>query len=281
MGFDSAPVRLAHFIKDRRCNTARAVFALELECKWALSGTPLQNRVGELYSLIRFLQIFPYSYYFCKDCSCEILDTSMKKQCDCGHSSVRHFCWWNKYISTPIQYGSTSFEGKRAMTLLKEKVLKGIVLRRTKKGRAADLALPPKIVTLRRDSFDKNEMEFYEALYTQSVTQFDAYVDAGTLLNNYAHIFDLLTRLRQSPSASNCESANTLNVNELSEKISQTNLHEVEHVIIPEHLRVPEYEQTKLSFGSFTSGLDSEQINLWQASLRQDVDLLKLFDIVY
>ncbi|KAJ1291065.1 hypothetical protein BS78_02G291200 [Paspalum vaginatum] len=188
----------AHFIKDRRCNTAKAVFALESEYKWALSGTPLQNRVGELYSLIRFLQIFPYSNYFCKDCNCEILDTSMKKQCDCGHSSVRHFCWWNKYISSPIQWGSTSHEGRRAMTLLKEKVLKGIVLRRTKKGRAADLAIPPKIVTLRRDTFDKNEMEFYEALYTQSVTQFDSYVAAGTLMNNYAHIFDLLTRLRQA-----------------------------------------------------------------------------------
>ncbi|PUZ72213.1 hypothetical protein GQ55_2G375500 [Panicum hallii var. hallii] len=188
----------AHFIKDRRCNTARAIFALESEYKWALSGTPLQNRVGELYSLIRFLQIFPYSNYFCKDCNCEILDTSMKKQCDCGHSSVRHFCWWNKYIARPIQWGSASDEGKRAMMLLKEKVLKGIVLRRTKKGRAADLALPPKIVTLRRDSFDKNEMEFYEALYTQSVTQFDSYVVAGTLMNNYAHIFDLLTRLRQA-----------------------------------------------------------------------------------
>ncbi|OEL34554.1 ATP-dependent helicase rhp16 [Dichanthelium oligosanthes] len=50
----------AHFIKDRRCNTARAIFELESEFKWALSGTPLQNRVGELYSL---------------DCSCEILDT--------------------------------------------------------------------------------------------------------------------------------------------------------------------------------------------------------------
>lgn len=188
----------AHFIKDRRCNTARAIFALESEYKWALSGTPLQNRVGELYSLIRFLQIFPYSNYFCKDCNCEILDTSMKKLCDCGHSSVRHFCWWNKYIARPIQFGSVSDEGKRAMILLKEKVLKGIVLRRTKKGRAADLALPPKIVTLRRDSFDKNEMEFYEALYTQSVTQFDSYVAAGTLMNNYAHIFDLLTRLRQA-----------------------------------------------------------------------------------
>uniref|UniRef100_A0ACD5UZU9 Uncharacterized protein n=1 Tax=Avena sativa TaxID=4498 RepID=A0ACD5UZU9_AVESA len=188
----------AHFIKDRRCNTAKAVFALESEYKWALSGTPLQNRVGELYSLIRFLQIFPYSNYFCKDCNCEILDTQMKKKCDCGHSSVRHFCWWNKYIATPILHGSASFEGRRAMTLLKEKVLKGIVLRRTKIGRAADLLLPPKTVTLRRDSFDRNEMEFYEALYTQSCTQFDSYVVAGTLLNNYAHIFDLLTRLRQA-----------------------------------------------------------------------------------
>ncbi|KAL1299968.1 hypothetical protein AAHE18_18G145800 [Arachis hypogaea] len=30
--------------------------------RWALSGTPLQNRVGELYSLVQFLQIVPYSY---------------------------------------------------------------------------------------------------------------------------------------------------------------------------------------------------------------------------
>ncbi|KAI3948876.1 hypothetical protein MKX01_022290 [Papaver californicum] len=44
-------LHLAHFIKERRCNTARAVFALEASYRWALSGTPLQNRVGELYSL--------------------------------------------------------------------------------------------------------------------------------------------------------------------------------------------------------------------------------------
>lgn len=42
----------AHYIKDRRCNTTRAVFSLESSYKWALSGTPLQNRVGELYSLV-------------------------------------------------------------------------------------------------------------------------------------------------------------------------------------------------------------------------------------
>ncbi|KAK3128649.1 hypothetical protein QOZ80_6BG0464730 [Eleusine coracana subsp. coracana] len=63
-----------------------------------------------------------------------------------------------------------------------------------------------------------------------------------------------------SPSTSNTENANTPDVNSLSNKVSQANLHEVEHVIIPEHLRVPEYEQTKLRFGSFTSGSDGDQV---------------------
>ncbi|CAN6208321.1 unnamed protein product [Urochloa humidicola] len=63
-----------------------------------------------------------------------------------------------------------------------------------------------------------------------------------------------------SPSASNTNNDNAPDVNGLSDKLSQANLHEVEHVIIPEHLRVPEYEQTKLRFGSFTSGFDSEQV---------------------
>ena len=37
----------AHSIKDRNCSTAKAVFALESKYKLCLTGTPLQNRVGE------------------------------------------------------------------------------------------------------------------------------------------------------------------------------------------------------------------------------------------
>jgi hypothetical protein len=49
-------------------------------------------------------------------------------------------------------------------------------------------------LVLRKDRFDASEADFYEALYTQSRATFGAYVTAGTLLNNYAHIFDLLIR---------------------------------------------------------------------------------------
>ncbi len=45
---------------------------------------------------------------------------------------------------------------------------------------------------------DEREEDFYQALYTQSQAQFNTYVRSGTVLNNYAHIFDILIRLRQA-----------------------------------------------------------------------------------
>ncbi|CAM6104501.1 unnamed protein product [Calypogeia fissa] len=191
----------AHSIKDRRCSTAKGIFALQSDYKWALSGTPLQNRVGELYSLVRFLGIHPFSYYFCRKCECRSLDYQFggpSEKCECGHSSLLHFCWWNKFVSNPIKRWGYVNDGRRAMMLLKHKVLSNILLRRTKLERAADLALPPRTAFLRRDAFDAREDDFYQALYTQSQSQFNTYVSAGTLVNNYAHIFDLLTRLRQA-----------------------------------------------------------------------------------
>lgn len=64
----------AHHVKDIRSNTIRAILALEFSYKWDLSGTPLQNSVGELHSLVRFLQILPYSYRFSTHCDCRALE---------------------------------------------------------------------------------------------------------------------------------------------------------------------------------------------------------------
>jgi len=60
------------------------------------------------------------------------------------------------------------------------------------------MVLPPKVVTIEPNFLDARENDFYQGIYTQSQAQFGSYVDAGTLLNNYAHVLDLLTRLRQA-----------------------------------------------------------------------------------
>eukprot|EP00331_Platyophrya_macrostoma_P012268 CAMPEP_0176423512 /NCGR_PEP_ID=MMETSP0127-20121128/10324_1 /TAXON_ID=938130 /ORGANISM="Platyophrya macrostoma, Strain WH" /LENGTH=172 /DNA_ID=CAMNT_0017804469 /DNA_START=18 /DNA_END=532 /DNA_ORIENTATION=+ len=49
----------AHRIKSRTTSTTKAACALNAEHKWLLTGTPLQNRVGDLYTLLRFMKYAP------------------------------------------------------------------------------------------------------------------------------------------------------------------------------------------------------------------------------
>ncbi|GAA6031112.1 hypothetical protein JCM8097_004009 [Rhodosporidiobolus ruineniae] len=189
----------AHNIKDRQSNTAKAAFALRAHYRWCLSGTPLQNRVGEIYSLLRFVGCDPYAYYFCKRCDCKSLHwLAAKGPCTaCGHSGMQHVCWFNAAVLNPIQYGgATSGEGQRAfgrLTLL----LQHLMLRRTKVERADDLGLPPRIVNIRRDYFNEEEEELYQSLFRDVKRKFNTYAHEGTVLNNYSNIFTLLTRMRQ------------------------------------------------------------------------------------
>lgn len=77
---------VADFVEQTRTTmTARACFALNVTYRWCLTGTPLQNRIGEFFSLIRFLEITPYASYFCKDCPCSTLEWSMADDSRCEH----------------------------------------------------------------------------------------------------------------------------------------------------------------------------------------------------
>jgi DNA repair protein RAD16 len=181
----------AHFIKSRSSQTAASAFALTCVHRWCLSGTPLQNRVGELYSLIRFVRLDPMSHYFCRQCSCKSIHYRMQQGVcqDCGHRAFSHFSHFNKHVLNPIQRDGYTGDGRRAMFILKNDVLDKCLLRRTKENRAEDMNLPPRLVTIRPVRLHPVEEDFYNALYTQTKSSFDDYVAEGTLLNNYAHIF--------------------------------------------------------------------------------------------
>lgn len=194
----------AHRIKGRTNSTAQAAFALRAsKSRFCLSGTPLQNRVGELYSIVRFLRFYPYAHYICskKGCDCVSLHyrfTDAGYCTTCGHTKMQHRSHFAGTVSTPIKKYGFLGAGKAAMEKLRTEVLDRILLRRTKLERHADINLPPLEVKIRRDALSEEERDFYTSMYMQSRTKFDTYVDSGVLLHNYAHVFDLIMRLRQA-----------------------------------------------------------------------------------
>ena len=160
---------------DRDCYFVSYRYSLRSEKKWCITGTPLQNRVGELYSLLRFLELDPYAYYFCrkKGCDCKSLHWRFgpkQKACEgCGCPSPYHYSYFNRTILNPItRYGYLG-EGKLAVIELK-KVLNETQLRRTKKGRAEDVKLPELRIDCLALKLGEEEKDFYESLYVITIS---------------------------------------------------------------------------------------------------------------
>ncbi|KAH3682348.1 hypothetical protein WICPIJ_006687 [Wickerhamomyces pijperi] len=189
----------AHNIKDRQSNTAKAANMLNTQKRWCLSGTPLQNRIGEIYSLIRFLDIEPFGQYFCIKCPCRSKEWKFTdwRHCDeCGHVPMQHTNFFNHFMLKNIQKHGIAGDGIESFGNI-QALLSNIMLRRTKVERADDLGLPPRVEEIRRDFFNEEEKDLYQSLYSDSKRKFNEYVSEGVVLNNYANIFTLITRMRQ------------------------------------------------------------------------------------
>lgn len=50
----------AHFIKSHTTRTCRAVCSIKATYRWCLTGTPIQNSVEDLFSLLHFLKVDPW-----------------------------------------------------------------------------------------------------------------------------------------------------------------------------------------------------------------------------
>lgn len=198
----------AHIIKDNKSSTSKAINQIDSDVRWALTGTPVQNRVNDLYSLVRFLRIDPHSYYFCKKCSCKSLswlnrdlqDAKDKSKlslrwCTCGHFSSSHFSWWNKRVANPIREFGHTIENISHFENLR-KIISQIVLRRTKIELEKSLGLPSKVVIIKRCFFSPQELDFYKSLYSETKSKYNAFSLQDLGSNKYGHIFELLQKMR-------------------------------------------------------------------------------------
>ena len=189
----------AHSIKTRSTMTAKACFALKVNYRWCLTGTPLQNRIGEFFSLIRFLNIRPFSCYLCKECPCSAMEWTMDEdnKCkSCKHNGMRHVSVFNQELLNPIQkYGNQGpgAEAFRKLRLMTDRIM----LRRLKKDHTNSMELPVKEIYVDRQFFGEEENDFANSIMTNGQRKFDTYVAQGVLLNNYANIFGLIMQMRQ------------------------------------------------------------------------------------
>ncbi|CDO95349.1 unnamed protein product [Kluyveromyces dobzhanskii CBS 2104] len=166
----------AQNIKNKNTQAAKACCTISSTYRWALSGTPIQNNIGELYSLIRFLRIPPYN----KEAK--------------FHSDIGAVLNTKK----PSDYNDS--ERQRAVKKV-QVLLRAIMLRRTKTSQLDGkpiLQLPDKHVKELAGTLQDEEHEFYQALESKSQDKAKKMLQSKQKQGAYSSILTLLLRLRQA-----------------------------------------------------------------------------------
>ncbi|KAL9073522.1 MAG: hypothetical protein Q9157_004727 [Trypethelium eluteriae] len=159
----------AHHVKNRQAKTAKACYELSARHRWVLTGTPIVNRLEDLFSLVHFLRVEPWS----------------------------NFSFWKTFITVPFE----SNDFIRALDVV-QTVLEPLVLRRTKDMKTPEgealVPLPPRTIDIESVELSKQEREVYDYVFARAKRTFAANVEAGTVMKSYTTIFAQILRLRQS-----------------------------------------------------------------------------------
>jgi DNA repair protein RAD5 len=157
----------AHFIKNRQSKTAKACYELKALHRWVLTGTPIVNRLEDLFSLVHFLRVEPWS----------------------------NFSFWKTFITVPFE----SKDFIRALDVV-QTVLEPLVLRRTKDMKSPDgkalVPLPAKSIDIDHVELSKSEREVYDYIMLRAKRTVAA--NEANLMKAYTTIFAQIMRLRQS-----------------------------------------------------------------------------------
>ncbi|KAL3715678.1 hypothetical protein ACJRO7_007418 [Eucalyptus globulus] len=149
----------AHLIKNVNALQSQAVTELKAKRRWVVTGTPIQNGLFDLFSLMSFLRFEPFSIK----------------------------SYWQSLIQRPLSQGNQT--GLSRLQVL----MATISLRRTKdKGL---IGLPQKTIETHLVKLSDKERELYDQMKRKSKSSVQECINDGSLMRNYTTT--VLLRLRQ------------------------------------------------------------------------------------
>ncbi|OIW24841.1 hypothetical protein CONLIGDRAFT_635982 [Coniochaeta ligniaria NRRL 30616] len=183
----------AHSIKNRNAKATKAACALRAEYRWCLTGTPMQNNLDELQSLIHFLRVQPY------DDLAEWrahIDLPMKK--GQGYVAIRRLhsllrCFMKRRTKDVLkEEGALVAGGKKALEEAAAKAKRDG--KEYQAPKSAFKITERKVVTV-ATQFSPAERVFYDQLEARADKSIEKMMQGKV---NYANALVLLLRLRQA-----------------------------------------------------------------------------------